>query len=264
MKYKLIAVDIDGTTLNSQHQLTERTKCAIIKTAKAGVLYVTATGRALKGVQFINDLFEVDLPFIIFNGASAVMGKSGAVLFDKYLDFEAASEAFEIGRSRSAPIVVWTDQGIWMCNATPKTIKYNESYGHELRIIEHLDMIRGVNIYKIFWMGSPTENARRQVEMNKYFDGKLNCFTSQPEYLEFVSPEVTKGSALEAIGRLYGIDKCEMIAVGDGYNDIAMLEYAGVGIAMGNAPDDVKAVCKHVACSNDEDGLAEVIEEFIL
>ena len=264
MKYKLIAVDVDGTLLSSDFKVSERTREAIKKAVEKGVIYVTATGRAMQGAAFVNEMFDKDLPFIVYNGASAVMGKSKKVLFSKFIDESLAREAFDIGYSRNIPMVVWTDGGLWTSSACQKTIDYNKYYNMEINIISSLDAIAGSNIFKMFWVGTAEENRALQTEMRKHFAGRLNCATSQPEYLEFFSIEAGKEVALEEVGKIYGIKPSEMIAVGDGFNDIPMLEYAGLGVAMGNAPQAVKDASDKVTLSNNEDGVAAVIEEFIL
>ena len=264
MKYKLIAADMDGTLLNDDSELSERTKIAITKTAQTGVLFVAATGRAMQGVENINALFGRDMPFIILNGASAVMGKSREVLFRKYMDPVLAKEVYDIGISRDIPIVLWTDKHLWVSREYKATSDYQRAYTADMKIIRDMDELKDEGIYKMIWFDTADNVSRFQIEMNEHFGGKLNCHSSRPIFLEFVSPDADKGSAMAEIGKIYGIDRSEMIAVGDGFNDISMLKYAGLGVAMGNAPDEIKAVCGHVTLSNNEDGVAAVIDEFIL
>ena len=268
MKYKLIAADMDGTLLNDDSVISERTRAAIIKAIEAGALFVTATGRAIQGAEIINDLFEEDMPFVVFNGACAIMGKSRKTLFKVYMDFTLAKEVVAQGKSRSVCMVVWTDIGlrkILMENPPEEYLDYNLKYNQvDYKQIIEVDEIADESIYKVLWFGNKEQVREYQEEMNGYFGGRVNCCSSLPELLEFVSPEADKGIALEEIGKHFGIDRSEMIAVGDGYNDISMLKYAGLGIAMGNAPDDVKAACDEVTLSNNNDGLAAVIEKYIL
>ena len=264
MKYKMIAVDMDGTLLNSQYKISPRTEAALKKAVESGIIYVTSTGRAMKGVEFVNDLFEKDLPFIIYNGASVVMGKSRKTLFNKFLDFKLASEVFDIGKSRDIPMVILTDKTLLTSSESQAVANYNKYYGMDIHMIDSMVELEGENIYKIFWTDDPEKISGYQDEMLAHFAGSLNCHTSQPIYLEFVSKDAGKGGALKELGKIYGIDRSEIIAVGDGYNDISMLEYAGLGAAMANAPDEIKAFCQHITASNDEDGVAILIEDFLL
>jgi len=268
MKYKMIAADMDGTLLNDDEELSMRTKTAIIKAVEAGVLFVTATGRAIQGAVMVNELFEKDLPFIVMNGASVVMGKSGNVLFNKYLGTDLTVEILNLGKSRGASMLVWTNVGlrkIFTDDPSKDYLNYDRKYrGIENKTVNGIDGFAEEKVSKVIWFGSREQIQEHQSDMRAHFGRRVNCSSSLPEYLEFVNPEADKGGAMEEIGKIYGIDSSEMIAVGDGYNDISMIKYAGLGVAMGNAPDDVKAASDEVTLSNNDDGFAAVIEKYIL
>ena len=267
MKYKLIASDMDGTLVNDESELTERTKSAIIRVVESGVLFVTATGRPFSNVQIVNELFDKDMPFIVFNGAAVYMGKSGKLLFEKFLDFELAKEAFDIGQKLGVAQVVWTGPRLWANRICEETLRYQGlCIGLDMPIVTDLALIKDEvkGISKVLWIDDPNNVKRLSVEMNAHFGDRLNCVSSMAYFLEFISRDAGKGMALAEIGKLYGIDRSEMIAVGDSYNDVTMLEYAGFSVAVENAPDDIKANCDHVTLSNNEDGVVEVIDKFIL
>ena len=267
MKYKLIAADMDGTLVNDKSELTERTKEAIIKAVDAGVIFVVATGRAFSNVQIVNDLFDKDMPFIVFNGSAAYMGKSEKLLFERFLDFDLALEAFNIGQEKDMAQIIWTNPHLWGNRICEETLKYASFYkDSKMSIVTDLAMIkdevRGVS--KVLWIDDPAKIKELAAEMRAHFAGRLKCVSSMPHFLEFISNDAGKGVALAEIGRLLGIDKSEMIAIGDGQNDACMLKYAGFGVAVENAPDEVKAVCDYITLSNNNDGVANVIEKFIL
>ena len=267
MKYKLIASDMDGTLLNDKSELTERTRNAIIRTVEAGVLFVTATGRPFSNVEIVNKLFDKDMPFIVFNGAAAYMGKSRKLLFEKFLDFDFAKEAFEIGQNIGIAQILWTGPHLWANRLCDETVRYHNLCPHlEMSIITDISTIKDevAGVSKVLWITDPASVTRLRHEMSARFGERLNCFSSMSHFLEFVSCDASKGMALAEVGALCGIDRSEMIAVGDSYNDVSMLEYAGFSIAVENAPDDIKAICNHVTPSNNDDGVAEVIERFIL
>jgi len=267
MKYKLIASDMDGTLVDDDSKLSERTKAAIIKAVDAGVLFVAATGRPFSNVNIVNELYDADMPCIVFNGAASYMSKSEKLLFERFLDYDLATEAFEIGQKKGVAQIMWTGPRLWANRRCDETNQY-EAICKDLTmtIVEDLatikDEVEGVS--KVLWIDHPDNIKRMSVEMKAHFGDKLNCFSSMSHFLEFVSKDASKGSALAEIGRLYGIDRSEMIAVGDAYNDVCMLEYAGLGVAVDNAPDDIKEICDYVTSSNNDDGVAEVIEKFVL
>ena len=267
MKYKLIAADMDGTLVNDKSELTERTKAAIVKAVDAGMIFVVATGRAFSNVQIVNDLFDKDMPFIVLNGAAAYMGKSEKLLFERLLDFNLTKEAFDIGQKKDMAQIVWANPRLWGNRECDKTLQYANFYkSSKMSIVTDLaaikDEVRGFS--KVLWIDDPAKIKELSLEMRAHFGGRLQCFSSMSHFLEFISNDAGKGAALTEIGRLLGIDKSEMIAIGDGQNDIGMLEYAGFGVAVDNAIDEVKAVCDYVTLSNNDDGVAEVIEKYIL
>ena len=267
MKYKLIASDMDGTLVNDKSELTERTKSAIIKAVDAGILFITATGRPFSNVQIVNELLKKDMPFIVFNGAAAYMGKSGKLLFERFLDHDLAVEAFEAGQKLGIAQILWTGPRLWANRSCEATEAYHSlCKGLDMTIVTDLTLIKDEvkGISKVLWIDYPENIKRLSIEMNDHFGSRLQCVSSMPHFLEFISNDAGKGTALAEIGKLFNIDRSEMIAIGDGFNDISMLEYAGFGIAVENAPDGVKAVCDHITLSNNEDGVAEVIEKFIL
>lgn len=267
MKYKLIASDMDGTLLNSRSEITERTKSAITAAVDAGAYFVTATGRPLCNIRIVNDILTRDMPFIIFNGSAAYMGKSEEQLFEKFLDTTLACEAFELGQELGLAQIVWASAQLWANRVCEETIRYRDfSTTPGMRVADDLKIIANESqgISKVLWIADPALIADKRLEMAAHFDGRLNCYSSMPPFLEFVSIEASKGTALVEIGARFGIDRSEMIAVGDAYNDVPMLEYAGFSVAMGNAPDDIKAMCSFVTDTNDNDGVAAVIKKYML
>jgi len=267
MKYKLIASDMDGTLLDSEGRLSERTKSAILRSVDAGIIFVAATGRPLRNTEIVNELFDVDMPFIVFNGAAAYMGKSKELLFESYLDFDLAKEAFDIGQRLDFSQIIWTGPRLWANRASKETLHYQElSSGIDMPLISDLSQLGDdkYHVSKVLWIAEPEKVTKLRLEMIEFFGEKLNCFSSMSFFLEFVSPKASKGLALAEVGRRFGIADSEMIAFGDAYNDVPMLEYAGYCVAMENAPDDIKQMCDHVTSSNDNDGVAVAIEQFVL
>ena len=261
-QYKLLAVDLDGTLLNDDSEITERTRRAVLAAMEQGVMFVPSTGRPLCGVGHISAMFPGDYPFLLLNGALAVTGETKRVLFSQPLEPACAKEIFDLGVSRDIPVAVWAEGKLYASEDSALTQDYRAITGVDMPIISDLNGIG--NIEKLLWISTPEEAAQYQTEMHSHFGERVNAHTSRPYLLEFVSPKASKALALQAIGEAYGIRAEEMIAVGDGYNDVSMLEYAGLGIAMDNAPEDIKALCQYTTLSNNEDGLAALIERFIL
>lgn len=145
-----------------------------------------------------------------------------------------------------------------------RAAKYSELSGTPPIKYENIEELIGKGINKILWY----DEVERINEFQKELQGKLsstvNFHTSQPFFLEFVDVNASKAIALEKLGEYYGIKREEMIAIGDGFNDLSMIEYAGLGVAMENAPSEIKEAADFVTLSNEDDGVAYVIEKFIL
>jgi len=263
-EYKLLAADMDGTLLNDESAVTERTKAALAAAVNAGVLFVASTGRPMLGAEDINALFSEDLPFVVFNGAMALMGKSKRILFLKPLRFEYVKEIYSLGVNRDISVILWTKERLFVSRDCEETQDYRKITGAKMQVLEDINAFEAKDVCKLLWISTPEGAARYQIEMNARFGGAVNCHTSRPHFLEFVDAGASKALALDAIGAAFGIDKSEMIAVGDSYNDVSMLEYAGLSVAMQNAPDDIKKLCDTVTLSNNGDGVAAVIDKYIL
>ena len=260
MRYRLVAADMDGTLLDDESNISERTKSAIIGAVEAGVLFVTATGRPMCASEDVNALFVRDMPFIVFNGVVAVLGKSKKILFSSSLDLRQAKRIYQTGVARGVPVIMWTlEETLWASLDCAATRDYRKISEARLNIIEDFEKSAKAGIAKMMWIDEPEKIKGYQGEMSELLKGQVNCYASRPIFLEFVGANSSKGAALCEIGRIYGIDRSEMVAIGDSDNDISMLEYAGLGVAMGNASDEVKAVCQHVTLSNNEDGVAEIL-----
>ena len=264
MKYKLVATDVDGTLVNDKSVFTPRTLTAIRDAVDAGVIFAAATGRPMCAAEELTSLTSKDMPIIIYNGATVFMSKSRKVLTHDYLDLDLAKEVHKMSIDRDIALALWADDHLWITRNCKFTNDYRNLSYVEMTIIPDMEELRGHGISKIVWLDKPDVVAQLQTEMNEYFGDRLNCHTALPEVLEFVGPGTSKAKALAEIGKLYGIDRSEMIAVGNGFNDISMIRYAGFGVAVDNAPADVRNASDYVTLSNNDDGVADVIEKFIL
>jgi len=262
MKYKLLAVDVDGTLLNTRREITMHTKQRIQKAIGEGIVFTICSGRPVQGVKIITDMLEVDIPVITYNGAMVIAG--GKVIFSCTMREEDVLQIERLGREWGTAIVIWADNELYVNEINERTLKYAQLSGVKPQVYSDVKKLISIGVSKVLWY----DEIERINEFERRLDGLLspsvNYHTSQPIYLEFVDKKVSKAVALEKMGEYYGIRREEMIAIGDGFNDLPMLEYAGLGVAMGNAPEEVKNAADYVTLSNDEDGVAKVIDLFIL
>lgn len=265
MEYKLIAVDIDGTLLNSQYELTAGTREAIEELTDKGRIFTVSTGRPTQGIDFLRDVldFDLDFPIISYNGSMVVLSKSKQILYEEKLACEYVIKLEELSKHQKTNMIAWKENRLYMTEENAHTMEYQAITGIQHTLINSFRDIAEGGVTKAIWIDEPNKVSRMQTETQSALGEKINCHTSRAYLLEFVSKSASKAIGMEKIGEYFGIRQSEMIAVGDGYNDISMIQYAGLGVAMGNAPDDIKAIADYVAPTNDEDGLAVVIHQFM-
>lgn len=262
MKYKLIAVDMDGTLLNDKKEITIPTLKKINQILDNGYVFCLSTGRPYAGVKKYCDLFNKDIPLILYNGALVKFSKQDKVLLSCKLTSDQAKRIIDIINKYNGTFIFWSNEKLYINKVNDFTKKY-----YTISLVEPILLTSDViipydDITKIIWI----EDSDKLIEYQKTVLKDLsdvNFFTSQPYFLEFVSKGISKAKALEMIGNYYHLKKEEIIAVGDGCNDILMLEYAGLGVAMENASDAVKEKADYVTSSNEEDGVLEVMNIFM-
>lgn len=264
MKYRLMAVDVDGTLLDSRNNLSDETLKAIRLGVDKGLIFTICTGRSINGVQNLNSMIGLDMPFVTYNGAMVIMGKSMDILYERRLSPKDARTIYDLGKKYGTTMVVWADNKLYVNKLNNVTAKYGSLNNTSPVAIENLDDVVKNGVSKILWYDEEKRIEEFEREVGKYVGSSVNYHTSQPIFLEFVNREASKAIAIEKLCDHFGIRRSETIAVGDASNDISMIEYAGLGVAMANASDAVKERADYVTHSNDENGVAHVIYKFVL
>ncbi|NLK67668.1 MAG: HAD family phosphatase [Clostridiaceae bacterium] len=264
MQYKLLSVDIDGTLINNKKEVTPKTKERIHKAIEKGVVFTISSGRPVQGVQLITDQLELDVPVITYNGAMVITGESRNIIYSCNMKKEDALQIESLGKQRDTLIAIWSDNKLYVNHMNELAIKYSTISGTEPVLYTEIEQLIEKGINKILWYDDVERIEEYERELKTILSPTVNFHTSQPFFLEFVDINASKAIALEKLGSHYGICKEEMIAIGDGYNDLSMIEYAGLGVAMENAPQEIKQAADFVTLSNEDDGVAYVIDKFIL
>lgn len=267
MAYKLIAADIDGTLLTNDRRLTERTEAAIRAAKEKGVLFTLSTGRPLQGIRRYAHLLSENVPVITYNGSVVLTADTQEVLYSAGLPDEAARLICREAITRDVTAVAWAGGQLYARRINDDVMDYRLMTMEMPILVPHeqtfLEATAG-QVTKMLWIDTPDTIARYMKEMNAILPGGVKCVTSNPRYLEFIRGDVSKSAALASAAEHLGITREEVIAVGDGLNDLDMITWAGTGVAMGNAADAVKEAADLITSSNEEDGLARVIEKLIL
>ena len=264
MKYKLVAVDIDGTLLDSKRNLTPETMSAIHETVAAGVIFTICTGRPIQGVKPLIDKLGLDLPFITYNGAMIVMGKSGEILYAQTMRGEDAKTVYKLGKKLKTTVVIWANNNLYVEPLGPEATAYASMSRTKPEPITDLEALLAQGVTKVLFYDEVETIRHFEQQVAPDVPPTVNYCTSQPFLLEFFDAKVSKANALARLSTYYGFAREETIAIGDGYNDLSMIEYAGLGIAMANAEDVIKQQADYVTLSNDENGVAHALYRFCL
>jgi len=262
-KYKLLASDVDGTLTAYGLRVSGRVENAIERLKANGKLFTLATGRNILGLKSFKSLVSGGVPLITYHGA-VITDADGNKLFERLLPRDVTRRIIELGWDRSRAVMLW-NKGVMYANKTSAELRALESFcGESAVIIKDIAETDGFEASKVIWIDDADCVERHLEYVAERDTSGFSYYTSHPFFLEFVPEGIDKGAALKVLSGMLGIDREEIVAVGDGMNDLSMVEYAGLGVAMGNAPDELKRAADFVAPTAEEDGLAVVIERFML
>ena len=265
MKYKLIAFDIDDTLLNRQKRVTDRTKAALMKAQENGVKLVVASGRLPCGVRPYAeqlDVFSHGGYYISYNGG-VVFDSSGSVISAAYLDSKYIKPVYEILRPTNVTTMVHKGDVIY---ADRKVNAYthveSDVIGIPLNPVDDIAEFVDWQLHKILLGGEPEELKSVEQKLLDKLGGEVDIYFSAPWFLEVMPKGINKGIGIEKICDHMGISTDEVIAFGDSFNDISMIRTAGVGVAMGNAEQELKDCADYITDDCDSDGIAKALEHF--
>ncbi|PEI97250.1 Cof-type HAD-IIB family hydrolase [Bacillus pseudomycoides] len=267
MSYKMIVLDLDDTLLRDDHTISERTKQTLMTAQEQGVKVVLASGRPTFGMRHIAKelrLEEYGSFILSFNGAKIINCKTDKELFSSTLSPEIVHSLYEISKTEDVWIHTYIGDDIVTEENNPYTEIEGQLTGMPIIQVDSFTAAVQEPVVKVLM----NKEAERLVEVEKklqeQLEGKLSVMRSKPFFLEFTEAGVTKGTSLNQLIQKLGIKREEVIAMGDSYNDQTMIEFAGLGVAMGNAPDDIKEIANYVTDTNMNDGVAKVVEKFVL
>lgn len=269
MKYKLLVLDVDGTLLNDEREISKRTLAALLKVQQMGVRIVLASGRPTYGLMPLAKTLELGNygGFVLsYNGCQIIKAQNGEILFERRINPEMLPYLEKKARKNGFAIFTYHDDTLITDSPDNEYIK-NEALLNNLKIIKEDEFSTAIDFAPCKCMlVSDKEKALIGLEQHweKRLAGTLDAFRSEPYFLEVVSCGVNKANTLGALLEHLGVTREEVIAVGDGVCDVTMLQLAGMGVAMGHSQDSVKVCADYVTASNEEDGVALAVEKLIL
>jgi len=273
MSYKLVCIDMDGTLLDSKKNVSQRNLEAIEKSHKLGVKIAICTGRIFTSAKYYGEIIGVKAPIIASNGAYIREKDRDEVIYKSVLGYENCKIIFSVFKKYGIVPHFFTSDSIY----TEKLIYFSAYYNEENKKLEkenqvaikitdqwekvfqdnELEIIKAVavddDLHKV---------AQAKRELRKI--SSVEVVSSHNNNFEVMCRDTSKGRGVEILSEFYGFSPEEIICIGDNENDLSMIKFAGLGVAMGNSNDEIKKAADYVTSTNDEDGVAEVLENYII
>lgn len=267
MDIKLIVLDIDGTLVNSKKEVSENTLRRLIQLQQQGLKIALASGRPSEGVLPYAEQLDLD------KYGGYVMGHNGAQIIDVRTRETVYSRSFPTQYLQEIcdcikpyRVNISTNEGDTFIAAGNKnrfTTAESEIMKLPLKFVEDFPAYVTFETSKCILAGEPEDILKLEGIMSEQFKGRFDVYRSEPQYLELVPSGVDKGSSAQWLLEILGFGERQWMAFGDSYNDVTMIKYAGIGVAMGNAPEDIKRQADFITLTNDEDGVVFALDKFI-
>ena len=268
--YKIIACDLDETLLTSySRKVSKKNIEAIHKARELGVKFVPVTGRGYRSIQgTLTELGLVDLAdeyVISFNGGAITENKNNRLIHFDGISYDLATQLFNRGLNYDVCIHVYTKDVVYVYKLNENEKQYlNGRMEIEEFFTPNIDFLKGQEIVKVLYVNT-NQDYLNQIENDlKGITGNVDVSYSSNRYIEFNHKGVTKGQGLLKLADKLGINREDTIAIGDNFNDLSMIQDAGLGIGVANCVEGIKKYCDYICHSTcDEDAIAEVINKFI-
>ena len=270
LPYSIIALDLDGTLTNSEKIITPRTFDALMKAQREGVRLVLASGRPTFGIAALaNQLQLADYGGYVlsYNGGRIIDWCEKTVIFSQVVDQKLVPILYDFAEKNQLPIVTYLPEAILASK------NEGEYLAEEARIngmpvvvaqnfVEEAMQIEGGST-KFLIPGEPELLIQLESEMKAALSEQMEVFRSAPFFLELPPKGIDKAQSLQRLLTHLGLERESLMAFGDGFNDLSMIQFAGQGVAMANAVEEVKSIADFVTTFNEEDGIAHALEQLL-
>ena len=269
MEYKLLALDLDGTLTNSKKEITARTRDTLVRAQREkGLKIILASGRPTYGVAPLADALELDKfggYILAYNGGEIINWRTHEIMYKNLLDRDVLPYLYKCAKDNGFAIVTYENEYVLTENPDDEYV-LKEALLNVMKIKKVDNFLEAVKhpIAKCLIVGEPVRLAALEKEMHEHLKDRMGVFRSEPYFLELVPKGIDKARSLSVLLEELGLSREELMAAGDGFNDLSMVKFAGMGIAMDNAQEIVKENADFITLSNDEDGVAYAVEKFIL
>ncbi|MHB8171005.1 MAG: Cof-type HAD-IIB family hydrolase [Thermincolia bacterium] len=263
MNYKLVAMDLDGTLLGLDKKISQETVDLIQHKAAQGVVFTIATGRFYYSALPYALQLGLDVPIITCNGAMIKASLSEQVYHHLPLELDLAQQALQLIQPGEGMRFVFYDDVIVTDAAQDVAVPYELALKVKFRYDHDLLATTNREPTMVVFRIPETNTAELTARLTGHLGDRVHITNSLPFFIEINHREANKGLALAKLGQSLGIKQQEIIAIGDSYNDLEMVEYAGLGAFVGNAPDVLKAKADYVASGHREEGVREILSKFL-
>ncbi len=262
--YRIIALDLDGTLTNHDKVVTPRTRQALLKAQDQGAIIVLASGRPTYGIVSVAECLELDKRggyILSYNGGNIVNAQTGEKLFSQFLPDDVIPILYQYAKDHRHALLGYVGNEIITEMPDDPYVK-EESRINKMNIRQVDDLTDALEPHptKLLMTGDPSDMIKAENELVEILKGKMDIFRSAPFFLELVPKGIDKAQSLQRLLRKINLTPADLMAFGDGYNDLSMLKLAGMGVAMANAAPEVRAEADCVTLSNEEDGIAVALK----
>lgn len=264
--YRAIALDLDGTLTNHEKVVTPKTREALLKAASEGAVIILASGRPTYGIEPVAECLELNQRggyILSYNGGNIVNAQTGEKLFSQFLPDEVIPELYAYAKEHDHALLGYAGNEIITEMPDDEYVKEESRINKmNIRKVDNLFEALEPHPTKLLMTGAPTLMLKAEEELVEKLGDKMDIFRSAPFFLELVPKGIDKAKSLTRLLAKINLTPSDLIAFGDGYNDLSMLKLAGMGVAMENAAPEVRAEADYVTLSNEEDGVAAALEHF--
>ena len=259
---EVVATDLDRTLIWEDNELRPRTIAALRRAYVEGLRVVVVTGRMAQSARGVLSVLDIGEPLVCYQGA-AVVDADGTWLHHQPIELALAREVVAAVEGRGFGLNVYVDDELYVARVTPEAERYASFQEIRLHTVGDLRSWLERPPTKLVCIGDPDELDRLGAEMRELFAERLWVAKSLPFFLEFAAAGVSKGSGLEFLSGHLGFARGRTVAVGDGENDLELVDWGGYGVAVANADPRVKALSDWVCPPGSEEGVAQVIEALL-
>lgn len=262
---RMIVMDMDDTLLNDQHQISESNLQAIQRVSAQGITIALASGRPTPAMESYADLLGLTQQgyVISYNGAYVTDWSTQEQIYECSLTKAECDLLVDAAHEQNSDLHTYVDGAIVTTRHNPYTDIESNLTGLPIRLVDSLKAVVQGTVPKVLLVAPPEQVTEMRQIFAKTLGDHFTISISKPYFLEFTNKQVDKSAAIDVLCARLGIAKSSVMAIGDSYNDLTMLTDCGIGVAMGNAPDDIKAIANWTTASNNDHGVALVIDKIL-